>query len=209
MISRLSALLIPAMLAATYAYCGGVNGTTIYGAINDSDESSRPSATFHVTFTDEVNTKELLDGDPIDGTIKEDLKLNGHIIAPSGSEVIGHVEELTVERKHHDSGTKVRKKPLFILKFDRIVTPDKIEIPMAALVPKQFAVFNNSGTYRQITIGPDGELLKTESLDSYVVPEIDLAISKSILQIHSAPLVMAGDEVAVEAIFPRLISKKN
>jgi hypothetical protein len=206
MVSRLSALLIPVLLALVCSTA--VQATTIMGAINATDQSAPPSAKFRITFAEKVDTQELLDGDPIEATIKEDLKINHQVVAPAGSEVVGHIELKMLERKHHDDKPKVRKKPLFMLRFDRIVTPDKREIPMAATVPQQFAVFNNGGAYRQITIGLDGELVKTQSLESYVVPELNLAIGKSLLQ-HGSPVVLSGDEVMIEATFPRLLVKKN
>lgn len=170
--------------------------------------SQEPPIQFRVVFKTEIDTTEAKLGDRVEGYLRDDIKNEDEqVIAPAGSKVFGHIEELTHSRtlaKSVASGKFHRHGSLRIA-FDEIVTPNKQHLSIEGLADTQISIFNNHDLeiFRQITVGPDGELRKAENLDMFQISELEIAVPTSALdwkghyQVHIQP----GDELKVHARF--------
>ena len=129
-----------------------------------------PSAIrFPVIFKTSIDCKTAQNGDVIKATLKEDLKIGDQVIAGAGSILVGHLEEVPagqVQRGRVRSielrlGNNANKKVLRIL-FDQIVTVQREYISIVGRASKQKANVNGRGVPREIIVGADGELERSE-----------------------------------------------
>ena len=121
-------------------------------------------------FRTSVDCKTAQSGDVIKAALKEDLKIGDQLIARAGSVLVGHLEEVPAgqgSRGHGmraielKLGSNANKKVLRIL-FDEIVTVQQEYISIVGRASKQKANVNGRGVAREIIVGSDGELERSE-----------------------------------------------
>jgi hypothetical protein len=174
-----------------------------------------PSAIrFPVIFQTSIDCKKAQSGDVIEAVLKEDLKIGDQIIAATGSTLIGHLEEVPVGQASRTRGMRsielrlgnnANKKVVRIL-FDEIVTTQKEYISIVGCASKQRASVNGRGVPREIVVGPDGEL---ERSDRVIKSGKQLLAAIPINARGERPLsrdqitdILPGDELLVQARSP-------
>ncbi len=180
------------------------------------NELSGGSLKFMITFTKGINSKAAAEGQEVEGSLQDALKLDNRVIAPAGSAIFGHIEQFNPSRTLVESAISSKKRfrmrSSLIIRFDRIVKPDKQELNIAAQACRQFSLFSNGHTVREIIVGPEGELLKTGDMTMIKNEDLGLAIPKSWVNVsgHFQIDIQPGDQLTVEASEPygMLVSAK-
>lgn len=189
------------------------SGDTTPGTV---DEPPLRTIKFMVTFTKGINSKETVEGQQVEGTLQDDLKLDEQLIAPAGSTIFGHIEKLTASRTLVKSVVSSQKRfkrhSSLVINFDRIVTPNKQELTISGQACEQFSLFSNGHVVREIIVGPDGELIKTGDTSMIHNQDFGISIPKSWVTFkdHFQIDIQAGDQLTVEATEPygMLVSAK-
>lgn len=91
----------------------------------DTAGSFRPGAGTVITveLVKSIDAKKAKVGDPVEGSVLQDLVYKGKVIIPHDAKVLGHVTEAT-------PATKEQPQSRLGLVFDKIVLKDKRELPM-------------------------------------------------------------------------------
>lgn len=161
------------------------------------------SLKFKVVMDEPVAIRTAHDGDTFATHLLKDLRYNNVLIAPAGSRVLGHlflVRDKEAGKKN--AGNKKSNKaehPQFALKFDQIEPTNQSEFNISGIANEQVSVVNTDGKLREIAFGPEGELLKTNSLEAIEISQLGLPLPVSFLKKKQIALV-EGDEIAVRAI---------
>jgi hypothetical protein len=130
-----------------------------------------PSAIrFPVIFRTAVDCRKAQSGDVIEAVLKEDLKIGDQVIAAAGSTLVGHLEEVPADQVQRSRGLRPielklgnnSNKKVVRLLFDEIVTVQKEYISIVGSASKQRASVNGRGVARDIVVGQDGELERSD-----------------------------------------------
>ncbi|HEY9757029.1 MAG TPA: hypothetical protein V6C97_17825 [Oculatellaceae cyanobacterium] len=132
-----------------------------------SEDLPIPSAVqVAVIFKQELDSAKLANDDQIEVELKEDLTLNDELIAPAGSIIIGHIEELQQSRRLAESTLSSKRRfhkgSSLKIAFDEIITPEDNHIPVVGCLSHQSQSFTEDGRPRQVEISKRGELIKAE-----------------------------------------------
>jgi hypothetical protein len=165
---------------------------------DDSEDSGSNSPVVRIAFKTSFQSKDAKVGQKLEALLKEDLKANYALIAPTDSLLIGHVESIQSTRKHF------KGRPTMNIVFDRVITPNHHEVEIDGRPIQQLSIFTGSAGARQIVVGAHGELVKVESLETWGIPEFDLNISEASadLKNRSNIRIQAGDELNIRALLP-------
>jgi hypothetical protein len=192
--SKLVALIIT--LTAAGLFCVQSAKSADPRAADDDDDNAFPVV--RIAFKTSFQSKDAKVGQQLEALLKEDLVSNSELVAPTDSVLIGHVEAINRIRGRFSS-----RQSLSIV-FDRIITPNHVEVLIEARPIQQLSIFNSTGGARQIVVGQHGDLEKAESLEVLQIPEFDLAISESALDFKNRAnlRIRAGDEVSIRTQVP-------
>jgi hypothetical protein len=173
-----------------------------------------PSAIrFPVIFKTPVNCKTAQSGDVIKASLKEDLKIGDQIIAATGSLLVGHLEEVPAGQVQRGRGMRsielrlgnnANKKVLRIL-FDQIVTTQREYISIVGRASKQKASVNGRGVPREIIVGADGELERSERViksGKQLLAAIPISARGDRPTAREITDIEPGDELLVQARSP-------
>ena len=165
------------------------------------EEKEEDKSELRVAFRRPINSKDAIDGETIEVELREDWKIDGQIIAPKGSRVLGYLEKMTkrTAKGTQDKQERFRRQGGLKLHFDRLITPTKELVNIAASPRAQHCAFSNNHEFRQIVIGDEGELLKAASLHVLHNTDFEVGIPKSLLQFRGFNInVLPGDEFSLE-----------
>lgn len=190
-----------------------ITGTTAFAEIDDdsTDAEDAPPAgaiKFMVSFTKGINSDRVDQGQKIEGKLEEDLKVNGQLVAPAGSKIYGHIEELKHSRSLPKSVVsnkrRFRMRSSLVIKFDRIVTPAKVDMNIVGQACKQHSIFSNGHTARVILVGENGELLQTGDTSMVEDKGMGMSIPKSWVKVKGRFQIdiEPGDQLIVQATMP-------
>jgi hypothetical protein len=172
-----------------------------------------PSAIrFPVIFRTSVDCKTAQSGDVIKAALKEDLKIGDQVIAAAGSILVGHLEEVPAgQARGHGMrsielrlGNSANKKVVRIL-FDKIVTAQREYISIVGRASKQKASVNGRGVPREIIVGSDGELERSERViksGKQLLAAIPMSARGDRPTAREITDIEPGDELLVQARSP-------
>lgn len=197
-------LSLAVILAVTVSFTSGLitasraeSGSALQaGTTQVDDEPAVDKSELRIAFKTGFNSKNCYQGMPIQATLKEDWKMGGYVIAPKGSSVLGHIDKSLPAGKMD----KLRKKVPLKLSFTRIVTPSREQINIVAAPREQRCGFTNNREFREIVIGPRGELVKAASLHVLHNEDFEFGVPKHLIQFKGLLeiSVLEGDELALE-----------
>jgi hypothetical protein len=173
-----------------------------------------PSAIrFPVIFKTPINCKTAQNGDLIKASLKEDLKIGDQVIAGAGSVLVGHLEEISAGQLQHGRGMRAielklgnnaNRKVLRIL-FDQIVTVQSEYISIVGRASKQKANVNGRGVPREIIVGAEGELERSERViksGKQLLAAIPMNARGDRPTAREITDIIPGDELLVQARSP-------
>lgn len=132
-----------------------------------ADESGKTAvktgAKFPVVISSEINSKHAKKGDAIEAKLKYDLKIGDRLIAPKGSQVVGHVNYvlkartilgsiITVERFYRNSGC-------LGVQFDEIINHKGEHLPLVAQPARTAKAIHNKGEGRELGVNHRGQVV--------------------------------------------------
>lgn len=166
------------------------------GTTQVDEEPPEDKSELRVAFRTAFSGKTTYQGQVIQATLKEDWKMGSYVIAPKGSTVIGHIEKLAPAGRME----KMRKKSPIKLVFTKIVTPSKEQVNINATAREQRCGFTNNREFREIVVGPRGELVKAASLHVLHNEDFEFGVPKRFIQFGGMMdiKVLEGDELALE-----------
>lgn len=198
--------IVPFAFVLAFAFCAASSNLSCLAQESDSalqagatqvdDEPVEDKSELRVAFKKGFTTKDCYQGQPISATLKEDWKMGGYVIAPKGSTVLGHINKSLPPGKMD----KLMKKAPTMLSFTRIITPTREQINIVAAPRPQHCGFTNNREFREIVIGPRGDLVKAASLHVLHNEDFELGVPKRFVQFRGMTTVnvMEGDELALE-----------
>lgn len=123
---------------------------------------------FPVVFKTGIDSARAQSGDTIKAYLEEDLVVDGRLVAPEGSLVIGHIDSVRLSRRLAKaaiaSEDRFRKNGSVKIIFDEIVTPTDEHIRITGTVSKQNTIFNDSRHPREVVVDNKGEFKKAEEV---------------------------------------------
>ena len=121
---------------------------------------------FPVVFKTAIDSFKAHPGDQVKAYMTEDLVVDGRLVAPEGSTVIGHIDTVRQSRRLAKAAIanndRFRKNGSVKIIFDEIITPDEEHIRITGIVSKQTATFTEGRHPREIVVGKNGEFRKAE-----------------------------------------------
>jgi hypothetical protein len=157
-----------------------------------------------IALKQELDSLSCAEGDKIEATLVEDILHDDYVLAPKGSKVLGTVENVDLSR--HIAKSLVAKKDRFRrhanmrLAFHEVVTPDNVHYEMEGQLSPQVAIFKTDGQCRRVRVDHRGELIRTETIELWQVPELELALPSSLFDKHRKEIkLLAGDRLAIDA----------
>lgn len=96
-------------------------------ASSASPSQTEPSAALVAELTKSIDAKKAKPDDPVPARLTMDVLAHGHIVAPRGTKILGHVTAATA-RSRDISGARVE------IAFDRIVLKNGRELPLQATI---------------------------------------------------------------------------
>ncbi len=113
----------PALSQSANPATGAVSGTPSSGASGQIE----PAAAFVAELTKSIDARKARPGDPVPARLTMDVLAHGHIVAPRGTQIVGHVTAATA-RTRDVSGAQVA------IAFDRIAFRNGFELPLQATI---------------------------------------------------------------------------
>jgi hypothetical protein len=163
------------IVSAAVATVIGPSATSVPAAISAdyqqdyqaADDMAIPSAVqISVVFKQELDSAKLTNNEQIEVELKEDLTINDELIAPAGSIVVGHIEELQQSRRMAEAAVsgkhRFKKGSSLKIAFDEIITPEDNHFKVVGCLSRQSQSFTEDGRPRQVEISKKGELTKAE-----------------------------------------------
>jgi len=174
------------------------------------------SARVRIAFTTPLDSGECHEGDPVEADLKEDIKHREEVLIPAGSKFHGHIKSFEASRKLARSmvtkNQRFRRHASISIVFDELITPQQEHFEITAKPAPQVSMFNYDRKTRLLRVAADGAVTKTENVDLMQLPEIDLAVSSSLLDPRRFDVrIRHGDELKVDADVPidsRSVSSK-
>jgi hypothetical protein len=119
-------------------------------------------AKFPVRVASELTSKTAKVGDPVEGMLRVDLRVNGKLIAPKGTRVVGHVFSVMPARRMLVA--ELSKKRWFRangelgVQFDEIITREGEHLPLIAKPAQQARIVDNRAEGRLLGVNKNGEV---------------------------------------------------
>jgi hypothetical protein len=119
-------------------------------------------AKFPVRVASELTSKTAKVGDPVEGMLRVDLRINGKLIAPKGTRVVGHVFSVMPARRmlHAELSKKrwFRANGEIGIQFDEIITHEGDHLPLIAKPAQQARIVDNRAEGRLLGVNKNGEV---------------------------------------------------
>lgn len=165
------------------------------------------SARVRIAFTTPLDSGDCRNGDRVEADLREDIKHNDEVLIPVGSKIFGHVKSYETSRKLSKSVVtrkeRFRRHASISIVFDELITPQHQHFEITAKPAPQVSMFNYERKTRLLQVAPDGAVTKTENVELMQLPELDLAVSSSLLDRRKFDIrIQEGDELKVDADVP-------
>lgn len=119
-------------------------------------------AKFPVQCSSFLTSKTAKVGDSVEGMLRVDLKINGRMIAPKGTKVVGHVFSVMPARRilHAELSRKrwFRANGEIGIQFDEIITREGEHLPLIAKPAQQARIVDNRNEGRVLGVNSKGEV---------------------------------------------------
>jgi hypothetical protein len=157
----------------------------ISGNVSKTDQDPTIVLYFRAVIDNDINTKESFVGDAIEAHTAEEVKNGDLVIAPAGTKIIGHIDDLSAGKNvvsgMLSSGKHPRHGSLSI-KLDKICLPGKKEVLISGWPVKQQSIFGSEGRFKEIDVDDDGIIQKASSLDMWGQPDFAWVMPESFVK---------------------------
>jgi hypothetical protein len=137
-------------------------------AVNPGEPTLPFAVQFPMVFKTQIDSSHISVGDRVEGTLKENLTVEGKLVAPAGSSIIGHIQTLIQSRRLATSAfskqRRFKKGSSLKICFDEIIAAGNKHIAIVGRLSKQKFTVKHTMRPREIEVGAQGEFTKAEEV---------------------------------------------
>jgi hypothetical protein len=152
-----------------------------------------------VEFRAKLDTRYLVENDPVQCAFTKDTILDHNFVVPAGSLVLGHVEGIRRSRRMGKAilshNNRFHRNPSFHIVFNEIVLPNNKHIQISGSVIAQYHVFAHDGKIKVAIAGAGGEIEGMEDASSSAddtLPQTVQMLTRTGLLQFASPAISFG-----------------